>query len=143
MKIQFRATCPITSSLDILGDKWMLVIIKQMLIEHKKTFKDFIESEEAIATNILSSRLKLLEEYDLVYKTKLPDNKKANIYLLTQKGIDLAPVIVELSIWSESNLSGDNPKLIKHPETETVIQYKVQAIQKIKEAYKNIVLLGH
>ena len=70
MKNQFRCTCPITSALDILGDRWTLVIIKQMLLEGKKTFKDFLESEEDIATNILSSRLKMLEKFDLIYKTK-------------------------------------------------------------------------
>ena len=65
MNHKFRCACPITSALDILGDKWILVIIKQMLIEDKKTFKDFTESDEAIATNILSSKLKCLEEFDI------------------------------------------------------------------------------
>ena len=59
MDNKFRCNCPFTSALDILGDKWMLVIVKQMLIEGKETFKDFTESEEAIATNILSTKLKL------------------------------------------------------------------------------------
>ena len=57
MEFKFRCECPITTALDILGDKWILVIIKQMLIEDKKTFKDFIESDEAIATNFLTSKL--------------------------------------------------------------------------------------
>ena len=85
MNNKFRCNCPITSALDILGDKWTLVIIKQMLIEGKQTFKDFLESDEAIATNILSSRLKMLEEYKMIRKEKLPHNKKTNIYLLTEK----------------------------------------------------------
>ena len=63
MKKEFRSGCPISSALDIVGDKWTLVIIKQMLLEGKKTFKDFSESDEAIAFNILSSRLKMLEEF--------------------------------------------------------------------------------
>ena len=62
MAPNFRCNCVITSFLDVLGDRWMLVIIKQMLIEGKETFKDFVQSEEAIATNILSSKLKQLEE---------------------------------------------------------------------------------
>jgi len=62
MDYKFRCKCPITSAIDILGDKWILVIIKQMLIEDSMTFKDFIESDEAIAKNILSSKLKCLEE---------------------------------------------------------------------------------
>ena len=60
----FRCNCPFTSALDILGDKWMLVIVKQMLIEGKETFKDFTDSEEAIATNILSVKLKLLRKWE-------------------------------------------------------------------------------
>ena len=62
MEHKFRCDCPFTSALDVLGDKWMLVIVKQMLIEGKETFKDFTESEEAIATNILSAKLKILVE---------------------------------------------------------------------------------
>ncbi len=60
MNNKFRCNCPITSALDILGDKWTLVIIKQMLLQNKKTFKDFTNSEEAIATNILTVRMKNL-----------------------------------------------------------------------------------
>jgi DNA-binding HxlR family transcriptional regulator len=60
MRQDFRCDCPFTSALDILGDKWMLVIVKQMLIEGKETFKDFTESEEAIATNILSDQAQIL-----------------------------------------------------------------------------------
>jgi len=73
MEHKFRCKCPITSGLDILGDKWMLVIIKQMLIEDKMTFKDFTESDEAIATGILSSKLKCLQELGIITKTQLPD----------------------------------------------------------------------
>jgi DNA-binding HxlR family transcriptional regulator len=140
MKKKFRCTCPITSALDILGDKWTLVIIKQMLIEHKKTFTDFIESEEAIATNILSSRLKILEEFGLLTKTKSLPNKKKNIYTLTEKGIDLAAVILELSIWSESNVTELNPILEKHPATDFAIKHKEKAIAHIKKSYKEITL---
>jgi DNA-binding HxlR family transcriptional regulator len=72
MRQDFRCDCPFTSALDIVGDKWILVIIKQMLIEGKETFKDFTESDEAIATNILSSKLKFLEEVGLIIKTQRP-----------------------------------------------------------------------
>ena len=87
MKTHFRCKCPITSALDVIGDKWSLVVIKQMLFEGRSSFKDFIESPEAIATNILSTRLKMLEEFGLIEKHKLPTNKKANIYVLTEKGL--------------------------------------------------------
>jgi DNA-binding HxlR family transcriptional regulator len=72
MRQDFRCDCPFTSALDIVGDKWILVIIKQMLIEGKETFKDFTKADEAIATNILSAKLKFLEEVGLIIKTQRP-----------------------------------------------------------------------
>ena len=76
MNNKFRCNCPITSALDILGDKWTLVIIKQMLLQDKKTFKDFTNSEKAIATNILTVRMKNLVEFKLVIKKKNTFKKK-------------------------------------------------------------------
>jgi DNA-binding HxlR family transcriptional regulator len=111
MKHKFRCDCPITSALDVIGDKWMLVIVKQMLIEGKETFKDFTESDEAIATNILSSKLKLLEESGLIIKTQRPNNKKTNLYLLTDKGLALTPTLVELAAWSDSYLREIHPTI--------------------------------
>ena len=104
MKKKFRSGCPIASTLDVIGDKWSLLIIRDMLIKHKKTFKEISDSDEKIAPSILSARLKLLESYKLIFKTKMPDNKKENIYLLTEKGIHLAPIIIEFSLWGNSNM---------------------------------------
>jgi DNA-binding HxlR family transcriptional regulator len=112
MRQDFRCDCPFTSALDIVGDKWILVIIKQMLIEGKETFKDFTESDEAIATNILSSKLKFLEEVGLIIKTQRPGNKKTNLYLLTEKGLALTPVLVELANWSDRHLRDIHPTIV-------------------------------
>ncbi len=112
MNVEFRCDCPFTSAIDIIGDKWTLVIIKQMLVEDKETFKDFLESEEAIATNILAARLKMLEAFHIIRKEKLPDNKKTNIYRLTEKGLALTPVIIELGLWSDSHLREFNPDIM-------------------------------
>ncbi len=112
MKHKFRCDCPFTSALDVLGDKWMLVIVKQMLVDDKETFKDFIESEEAIATNILSTKLKLLEELGIIIKTKRPNNKKTNLYLLTDMGLALTPILVELATWSDSYLRDIHPAIV-------------------------------
>jgi DNA-binding HxlR family transcriptional regulator len=75
-----------------------------MLVKHKKTFKQMSDSYEKIAPSILSARLKLLESYKLIFKTKAPENKKENIYLLTEKGIRLTPIIIEFSLWGDSNM---------------------------------------
>lgn len=136
MDNKFRCDCPITSSLDILGDKWMLVIVKQMLFENKQTFKDFTESDEAIATNILSIKLKLLEEFDIINKSKLPNNKKSNIYHLTKKGLLLAPVIVELAIWSDANLREKNSIMRNPSELELMRSDKINFINKLIENYE-------
>ena len=104
MMMKFRSGCPISSTLDVVGDKWSLLIIRDMLIKHKKTFKEISDSDERIAPSILSARLKLLASYKLIFKTKAPDNKKENIYLLTEKGIRLTPIIIEFSLWGDSNM---------------------------------------
>lgn len=135
-KEKFRCHCPITSTIDVIGDKWSLVIIKQMLIEEKKTFKDFIESDELIATNILSSRLKMLEEFNIIRKEKLPHNKKTNIYVLTKKGVDLAPVIIELGKWAFENLTEFNTKIIPDDKYEAVKADKDGLIKSIMDNYK-------
>ena len=100
----FRCNCPVTSALDIIGDKWTLVVIKLMLLEQKKTFKEFSQSNESIAPSILSNRLKTLEKIGFIVKQKLPDNQKTNHYFLTEKGLSLTPVIIELALWSHHNI---------------------------------------
>ena len=104
MKKEFRSGCPISSTLDVVGDKWSLLIIRDMLTKHKRTFKEISDSDERIAPSILSSRLRLLASYKLIFKTKALDNKKENIYLLTEKGIRLTPIIMEFSLWGDSNM---------------------------------------
>jgi len=104
MKKEFRSGCPISSTLDVVGDKWSLLIIRDMLLKHKKTFKEISDSDERIAPSILSARLKLLESYKLISKTKVTENKKENIYLLTEKGIRLTPIIIEFCLWGDSNM---------------------------------------
>jgi len=141
MDYKFRCECPITSALDILGDKWILVIVKQMLTEGKKTFKDFTESDEAIATGILASKLKCLEELGIITKTQLPDNKKSNIYLLTEKGIALTPIIVELSIWSDENVRELNPIMRDSPEIGIMKSDKAAFINMIQETYRSKIKL--
>ena len=101
MTNRFRSGCPISSTLDIVGDKWSLLIIRDMLIKHKKTFKDISDSDERIAPSILSARLKLLESIHLIFKTKTAENKKENIYLLTDKGVELTTIIIEFTLWGD------------------------------------------
>ena len=99
--IDFRSECPITTALDIFGDKWSLLIIRDMIFKYKNTYGDFLEGGENIATNILADRLLLLEYSGIISKHKHPDSKAKILYRLTKKGIDLIPVLVEMIAWSE------------------------------------------
>ncbi len=132
----FRCNCPITSALDIVGDKWSLVIIKQMLLQDCLTFKDFSESTEAIAPNILSARLKTLEKLKFIEKKKIPQNKKTNIYVLTENGLSLTPIIVELAMWSDHNLRPIHEKMDLHPILDAMNQNKNEVIKSLQKDYK-------
>lgn len=133
---RFRCNCPITSALDILGDKWTLTLIKLMLVEDRKTFKDFLESKEAIASNILSARLKMMEEFNIITKKSLPNNKKSNFYLLTEKGLDLTPILVEMTLWSDRNLREYHPTLMPEEQIAGIKVNKPNYINSLIKGYK-------
>jgi DNA-binding HxlR family transcriptional regulator len=136
MKTEFRSGCPISSTLDVVGDKWSLLIIRDMLLKHKKTFKGISDSDERIAPSILSTRLKLLESYKLIFKTKVLENKKENIYLLTKKGIRLTPIIIEFSLWGNSNMREFN----KIDDIEGLNSDKSYIIQSVQDSYNSMLL---
>ena len=114
----------------------MLVIIKQMLIEGMETFKDFIESDEAISTSILTLKLKCLEHYGLIERKNHPTNKKTKLYHLTEKGLSLTPAIVELAIWSDQNLREYNPIMRKSDELELMKTNKLAFIETLKKNHR-------
>ncbi len=99
--IVYRSDCPISTGLDIFGDKWSLLIVRDLMFKDKNTYGDFLDGGEGIATNILADRLTLLECAGIITKHKHPDSKAKVLYRLTEKGIDLAAVLVEIIAWSE------------------------------------------
>ena len=133
---EFRSSCIIASALDLIGDKWSLLIIRDMLMYQKKTFKELVASDEGVATNLLSTRLKLLESLEVITKRKLPENKKENIYLLTEKGIDLAPMILEIVLWSDKYVRVYNPDMNVY-ETDGI--NKTVVIENIQKEYGEFV----
>ncbi len=96
-----RSDCPISSSLEVWGDKWSLLIVRDLMFAKQCTYGDFLKSGEKIATNILASRLQTLEENGIITKSDHPDSKAKVLYQLTQKGIDLLPLMVEINLWAE------------------------------------------
>lgn len=97
--IRKRSECPISNSLDIWGDKWSLLIIRDLMFKKECTYGDFMKSEEKIATNILATRLQNLEQSGLIQKLSHPDSKAKVLYKLTEKGIDLLPILLEIHLW--------------------------------------------
>ena len=98
-KPQRRSSCPVNASLEILGDRWSLLIIRDLMLRAYRTYKEFLSSDEGIATNILAERLQRLEAAEIITTTRDADDRRKVVYRLTEKGIDLAPVIVELILW--------------------------------------------
>lgn len=99
-KIKRRSDCPISYALDIFGDKWSLLIIRDLMFQDKKTYGEFLNSEEKIATNILADRLSLLECAGLIESKQDSEKKTRVLYSLTDKGIDLVPIMLEIVVWS-------------------------------------------
>lgn len=97
-----RSLCPISTALEIFGDKWTLLVIRDIIFEGKSAYKDFMQSEENIATNILADRLKTLESQGLITKEKAPGNRSRHKYRPTAKAIALIPVIAELILWGHT-----------------------------------------
>lgn len=94
-----RSGCPINVSLEMLGDRWSLLIIRDLMFRGFRTYKELLESEEGIATNILADRLRRLEDCGIISTEPDATDRRKLIYRLTAKGIDLAPILVELILW--------------------------------------------
>ncbi len=99
MKKEKRSHCPINFSLESFGDKWSLLIIRDIIFKNKSYYGEFLDSEEKISTNILANRLSLLERENIIRKRKDPANSSKYIYSLTEKGIALLPILLELIHW--------------------------------------------
>jgi DNA-binding HxlR family transcriptional regulator len=94
-----RSTCPISSSLDLLGDRWSLLILRDIIYFGKKTYGEFLSSEEGIARNILASRLARLQEDGLIAKIPFPADKRKDEYKLLEPGIATVPILLDLAEW--------------------------------------------
>jgi DNA-binding HxlR family transcriptional regulator len=122
-KIEFRSACPISTALDIFGDRWSLLIVRDMVFKGRNTYGDFLNGGEKIATNILADRLMLLEAGGIIIKQRHPESKAKILYTLTPKGIDLVPALVEIIAWSE-----------KHHDVHPQAKQFVRLLRKDKEA---------
>ena len=110
---QRRSGCPLNASVEMLGDRWSLLIIRDMMLLDYRTFKQFLNSHEHIASNILADRLKRLESFGII--TSRPDSADGRklIYSLTRKGQDLAPVLTEMVLWAAAHEETGNQALVR------------------------------
>lgn len=103
-QLKQRSDCPVSSALDIIGDKWSLLIVRDIMMNGKNTYNEFLKSAEKIATNVLADRLAMLESTGIITKEEHPDSKAKIYYKLTEKGIDLLPILIELTLWADEYL---------------------------------------
>lgn len=122
-----RSDCPISCTLDVFGDKWSLLIIRDIMLRGKVSYSEFLESEERISTNILANRLKVLEDENIVSKSVSPTNKSKFNYSLTEKGIDLLPIVIEIMDWgakyNENSPRRELGKKIQKDKSQVISDY--------------------
>jgi len=108
-----RSGCPLNASVEMLGDRWSLLVIRDMMLLGRRTFKEFLGSYERPATNVLADRLRRLAAYGIIRTERDPTDGRKLIYQLTPKGIELAPVLTELVLWAGRHEKTENRALIR------------------------------
>ena len=112
-----RSGCPLSISLDLFGDRWSLLIIRDMMVRGLRTFSDFRRSGEKISTNILADRLRQLEKAGIVVAERAAEDARSIHYRLTPKGIALAPILLEIFLWAgRHEATGAPAEFVKHME---------------------------
>jgi DNA-binding HxlR family transcriptional regulator len=113
-----RSGCPVSISLELLGDRWSLLIVRDLMVRGYRTFKEFQESGEGIASNVLTDRLRRLQEVGIVESEAAEDARRVH-YRLTERGIDLAPLLLDLLIWgARHERSSAPPALVERMEKD-------------------------
>lgn len=126
--MEVRSHCPINFTIEHFGDKWSLLIIRDLMFKGKRHYNEFLEAGEKVSTSVLGDRLKMLEEMGIISKGKDTVKKSRIRYSLTQKGIDLLPIMIEMIIWGGE----------KDPFTESPKEFMEQAINHREDLIKGI-----
>jgi DNA-binding HxlR family transcriptional regulator len=111
--VKRRSACPLNASIEMLGDRWSLLIIRDMMLRGYRNYKEFLACDEGIATNILADRLRRLVAYGILTTQPDPSDGRKLIYRLTAKGIDLAPVLTEMVLWASAHEDTGNEALVR------------------------------
>jgi DNA-binding HxlR family transcriptional regulator len=134
--INRRSECPISYTLDIFGDKWTLLIIRDLLFYGKDSFSEFLCSDEKIATNILTDRLNVLLQQGFVTKHTSPTNKSKFLYRPTEKAIEMIPILSEIMLWAEKYNPGDAAMAIAEPLKKNRAKALRDLRKNVKERFK-------
>ena len=111
-EISWRSVCPICSGLDVLGDKWTMLVVRDLIIHGPRTYSELLKSPEHIATNILADRLDLLASLKLIERVHPEKSARNNAFKLTESGAALRPVLESLAMWSQSHLKEFNRDIV-------------------------------
>jgi DNA-binding HxlR family transcriptional regulator len=109
-----RSGCPISTALELFGDAWSLLIVRDLMFKGYRTFNEFMNAGEGIASNILAERLSRLESAGIVTRQRDPRDARRTLYRLTEKGIDLAPSLLEVVLWAAKHEETDAPESTLH-----------------------------
>jgi DNA-binding HxlR family transcriptional regulator len=112
-KEDLRSHCAVNYGVELFGDRWSLLIIRDIVFAGKKTYGEFLRSEEGIATNVLASRLAFLEEQGILSRAPNPDDRRKDFYTLTEKGLDLIPIVLNIVLWSAKHDSKSDARRCK------------------------------
>jgi DNA-binding HxlR family transcriptional regulator len=113
-----RSGCPLNASVEMLGDRWSLLIIRDMMLRGFRSYKEFMQCYEGIATNILADRLRKLVDYGIIASEPDPSDGRKLTYFLTTKGIDLAPVLTEMVLWAAAHEDTGNQALVQQMQED-------------------------
>jgi DNA-binding HxlR family transcriptional regulator len=127
-----RSECPLNASVEMLGDRWSLLIIRDMMLRGFRSYKEFMECYEGIATNILADRLRKLVVYGIITAEPDPSDGRKLIYFLTAKGIDLSPVLTEMVLWAAAHEDTGNQALVRLMRAD-----KVKFMAEVRERWAN------
>ena len=136
-KEDVRSHCSVNYGLEIFGDKWSLLIVRDIVFAGKKTYGEFLKSEEGVATNILASRLAFLEEQGILSKAPSSADRRKDLYTLTEKGLDLIPILLDIVVWSAKH----DPRSNARRRKEFIARLNRSA-QKVSEEVKELVRNG-
>ena len=126
-----RSGCPVSMALEIFGDRWSLLIVRDVMVRGYRTFQEFLQSGEGIASNVLAERLKRLRAAGILTAERAAGDGRKICYQLTQKGIDLAPAVLEIFLWSAKYEPTAAPSAV----VDRMAQHREQILQEVRRRW--------